>query len=546
LRSPVDTIINPRDWQSWWAHVKDRPIRPNGHLSISQLLFFLGVILSGLMVATMMGTGKMPLAIAGALVLIIVSFGAVLVRQVRLEVLVGWLMIPVILSYPPSKSQIGPLPAPNSVRMFLVAILAGLIFLNPASSEERKSSKTTNFYRAIHVLLLVITGLSAFFVGTDTVGQPGGDWANTVLLIVGAGFVATFFKSPRLILQTMANAARPMAIILGVIAITEYFLGASLYGLAMRVDGLDRRAPGPFYSAEVLGYFFSILAALVLYHASRLEQSRSSKVLNNLALLFCALGTVVTFFRSGWFSLIAVGVVYLAFHLPSLDRIKRFVQWMVLLSPALVLVAALITVTVQDARGSASAIPFLDTLQERLNGDSSQNSAGNRTTLAKSAWLMVEQFPFTGVGFGQYPTQMLRYIPNNLPAEQFEVIYKAYDVSDWQGKVAHNSYVQLVAECGIPALLLLVLTQAMPMFVLFLRRRQLKAEASGYLFLAIAIFASTATSFMSQSMLYYGDAALVWTGLLLGVLMRVADPIQTWNTPELGTNPDDFWSPPPS
>ncbi len=546
MRTSVDTIINPRDWQSWWAHVKNRPLTPNGNLSISQLMFTLGVILSALMVATMMGTGKMPLAIAGALVLILVSFGAVLVRQVRLEVLVGWLMIPVILSYPPSKSQIGPLPAPNSIRMFLVAILAGLIFLNPASSEERKTSRTTNVYRAIHVLLLVITGLSAFFVGSDTVGEPGSDWSNTLLLIVGAGLVATYFKSPRLIIQTMANAARPMAIILGVIAITEYAMGASLYGLAMRVDGLDRRAPGPFYSAEVLGYFFSILTALVLYHNKTFEQSRSSKWLNTLALAFCALGTVVTFFRSGWLSLIAVGLVYLAFHLPSLNRIKRFVQWIVLLSPALVLVAALVAVTMQDARGSQSPIPFLDTISERINGDSSQNSAGNRTTLAKSAWLMVQQFPLTGVGFGQYPTQMLRYIPTNLPAEQFEVIYKAYDVDDWQGKVAHNSYVQLVAECGIPVLLLLLLTQAMPMFVLFARRRQLKTEAPGYLFLAIAIFASTATSFMSQSMLYYGDAALVWTSLLLGVLMRAADSNQTWSAPELGTNPDDFWSPPPS
>jgi O-antigen ligase len=546
LRTPVDTVINPLDWQNWWARVKDRPVTPNGSLSVSKALFIAGVLISAITVAAMMGTGKMPLAIAGALVLIVASFGAVLVRQVRLEVLVGWLMIPVILAYPPSKNQIGPLPAPNSIRMFLVAILAGLIFLNPASTEERKTSRMTKVFRTTQALLIAITGLSAFFVSGDTVGDPRADWANTVLLIVGAGLVATFFKSPRLILQTMANAARPLAIILGLIAIVEYLMGASLYGLAMRVSGLDRRAPGPFYSAEVLGYFFSILAALVLYHASRFEQSRSSKLLNNLALLFCTLGTVVTFFRSGWLSLIAVGLVYLAFHLPSLNRIRRFVQWMVVLSPAFALGIALIAVTVQDTRGTGSPIPFLDTIQERINGDSSQNSAGNRATLAESAWLMVQQYPLTGVGFGQYPTQMLRYIPNNLPAEQFEVIYKAYDVSDWQGKVAHNSYVQLVAECGIPALFLLLLTQIMPIYALFVRRRQLKGDASSYLFLAIAIFASTATSFMSQSMLYYGDAALVWTGLLLGVLIRVADPIQTWNTLELGKGTDDFWSPPPS
>lgn len=546
MRTPVDSFTDVRDWQSWWNRVRNAPIIPNSKLSVSNALFIGLVVLSALLIAVMMGTGKMPLAIAGALVLIVGSFGAVLIRQVRFEVLVGWLMIPVILSYPPSKNQIGPLPGPNSIRMLLVGILAGLIFLNPASSEQRKTSRTTIFFRATHVFLIGITGLSAFFVGRDAVGDPRGDWANTVLLIVGAGLVATFFKSPRLIIQTLANAARPLAIILGLVAITEYLMGASLYGLAMRVDGLDRRVPGPFYSAEVFGYFFSILAALVLYHARRFEQSRSSRLLNNLALVSCAIGTVLTFFRSGWLSLIAVGIVYLAFHLPSANRIKRFVQWLVVLSPAFVLVIALVLVTARDNRGTGSPIPLVDALMERINGDSSQNSAGNRTTLAESAWLMVQEFPFTGVGFGQYPTQMLRYIPTNLPAEQFEVIYKAYDVSDWQGKVAHNSYVQLVAECGIPALMLLLLTQVLPMFALFTRRRQLGNDASGYLFLAIAIFASTATSFMSQSMLYYGDSALVWTSLLLGVLVRVADPVQTWNTPELGTNPDDIWSPPPS
>jgi O-antigen ligase len=124
------------------------------------------------------------------------------------------------------------------------------------------------------------------------------------------------------------------------------------------------------------------------------------------------------------------------------------------------------------------------------------------------------------------------------------VIYKALDASDWQGKVAHNSYVQLVAECGIPTLLLLVLIQVLPIYALWVRRRQFFGRE--LLFLAIAVVASTAVSFMWQSMLYYGEAALVWVALLLGVLMRSADPVTPQMEPEIGTSPDDIWSPPPA
>ena len=533
-----------RDWQSLWARLKDTPVVANSSLTVSRAGFILLVLSSALLVAMMMGTGRMVFAVAGALGIMVVGFGGVLVRQVRLEVLVGWLMIPIILAYPPSKNSIGPFPAPNSVRMFLVALFAGLIFLNPASAEERKSSRMTAVFRITHLLLLLITGLSAAFV-TAPINDPLGDWSNSMLLILMAGLLATFLKAPGMVLQAMTAAARPLAILLGLIAIVEYVLGASIYGIAIRVDGLDRRVPGPFFSAEVLGYFLSILTALVMFHIHRYPQSRASRLLNNTALLFCLIGTVLTFFRSGWFSLLIVWAVYVVFHLPSVERIKRFVQWVVVLSPALVLAAALVVVTINDAGRSASQqLPFVDTLQDRLSGDASQNSAGNRTTLAQSAWLMVQEFPLTGVGYSQYPTQMLRYIPENLPSDQFEVIYKAFSPSDWQGKVAHNSYVQLVAECGIPTLLLLILTQVLPIYALWVRRRQFFGRE--LLFLAIAVVASTAVSFMWQSMLYYGEAALIWVTLLLGVLMRSADPVTPQMEPEIGTSPDDIWSPPPA
>jgi O-antigen ligase len=270
-------------------------------------------------------------------------------------------------------------------------------------------------------------------------------------------------------------------------------------------------------------------------------------LLNTIALLACIIGATLTFFRSSWFSVIVVWLVYFLFHLPSFGQVKRFVQWMVLISPAMLISGALVLVSLPDLQRSGGSSLFVESLTERLSGDASQNSAGNRATLAASAQLMIEDNPWWGVGFGQFPPMMLRYIPKDLPSDQFQVIYNSIEPTDWVGKVAHNSYIQLLAECGIPLFVVFVLAQLLPLFALVVRWRQAKDPKlhASLIFLAMAVIASTAMSFLWQSMLYYAEAGLMWTYLLLGLLMRMSDPVLK---PARGVSKhrETSWTPPPS
>lgn len=70
-------------------------------------------------------------------------------------------------------------------------------------------------------------------------------------------------------------------------------------------------------------------------------------------------------------------------------------------------------------------------------------SAMGRIRAWQVAMRMVEERPFFGVGFGRFQTSYLDFEPNPTPSQL-----------DGHGTlVAHNSYLQIWAECGTPALL---------------------------------------------------------------------------------------------
>jgi O-antigen ligase len=530
----------PRAILGLWQRINSYPLNPSGTLTGSTVLFASLVVMVSVFAAVMIGTGRIFMALSLAILTAGVGFGVVLIQQLRFEVLAGWLMLPLVLIYPLTSNPI------TSVRMYLGSLMGGLIFLNPINPEERMISRLTVLFRVFHVILLVFTLVSAAFV-QEPWNSPVPYWLNTVVPLWVAALLATYIKSPRMLLRQLANVARPLAIILGLIAVVEYVTGTSLYGIPIRIDGLDRRVPGPLVSAEVLGYFLSVLTALILYHRHTEKQNAASRLLNTIALLACIIGATLTFFRSSWFSVIVVWLVYFLFHLPSFGQIKRFVQWMVLISPAMLISVALVLVSLPDLQRSGGSSLFVESLTERLSGNASQNSAGNRATLAASARLMIEDNPWWGVGFGQFPPMMLRYIPRDLPSDQFQVIYNSIEPTDWVGKVAHNSYIQLLAECGIPLFVVFVLAQLLPLFALVVRWRQAKDPKlhASLIFLAMAVIASTAMSFLWQSMLYYAEAGLMWTYLLLGLLMRMSDPVLK---PARGVSKhrETSWTPPPS
>ena len=488
------------------------------HLGLERLDWGLALMLVvvPLGIAALLGLGRVPIAFALLAALCGGAFGVVIVRHATLETILGWSMLPVVLLFPPSRGNLGGLPPINSLRAFLVMALLGLLFLNRPDRAAPKASWFTWIYRAVVVAVLLITFLSAAFVN-NPVNDPLADWATGPLLILAAGIFATFVGSPGTLLERLSQAARPLAFLLMGIAVFEYVQSGSLYGLEMRVRGFDRRVPGPFYSAEVFGYFFSVLAAFVLYHFRRAKNSFDRGV-DLLALAACVIGCALTFFRSSWISLAVVFAADAITHLPPRAWWRRYAANLIVIAP-LVLVA-LIGVVFAASSGIIQG-PLIDAINERLNGDAAQNSASNRNSFAQAAWLMIQSNPWTGSGLYQYPIQLLRgrFIPTDLEPEQFAVIFQNFTGSNLNGNVAHNSFIQLTAEVGIPAAALFAVMTILPLAGLVrfytLRREQFA--------LAATLTAGLLASYLSQSMFYYGPAALIWSGLAFGALIRLGE-----------------------
>jgi hypothetical protein len=473
----------------------------------------------------LMARGALGMGLAIAALVVVGLVGTVLVRRMPIESLAAWLMIPVILLFPPSKSQFGGLPSINSIRTFDILLLIGVLYLNRSRDDLERPSLRTWVFRGLSLLLVLITGASAL-IYNDLTSDSWGTWQTGPLLVLAAGFLGSFLGSPKTLLEKMSEIARPLAFMLCAVAIFEYTTNSSIYGLAFRSLGFDRRPPGPFLAAEVLGYMFSVLAALILFH-KRQVKAPGSALVNNLALVACLVGAVLTFFRSSWLSVLAVLLIDFLLHLPSRRQVGRLIPWIPFLLP-LVAVLAVTTSYVLSSSGIAlDDNPFIDAIFERTNGDSSQNSAGNRDSFARSAYRMIEYAPLTGVGFNQFPINLYRFLPEDIDADQFQTVFQSVDSTTANGNVAHNSFVQLAAECGIPTAIILIALVLYPAASLFRQRN--RPNQKEYFALAMTLLAGLFTSYMSQSMFYYGALALLWSSLAFGALVRRADDEPSWN-----------------
>jgi O-Antigen ligase len=475
--------------------------------------------------ALLMARGALGMGLAIAALVVVGLVGTVLVRRMAIESLAAWLMIPVILLFPPSKSQLGGLPSINSIRTFDILLLIGVLLLNRSRDDLERPSLRTWVFRGLSVVLILVTGASAL-IYNDTTSDALGTWQTGPFLVLAAGFLASFLGSPKTLLEKMSEVARPMAFLLCALTVFEYMTNSSIYGLVFRSNGFDRRPPGPFLAAEVLGYMFSVLAALVLFHKRQVKAPGSGFV-NNMALIACVVGAALTFFRSSWTSVFAVLFIDFLLHLPSRRQIGRAIPWIPFLLPVLAVIAVTIGYVLSSSNTALDNNPFVDAIFERTNGDNSQNSAGNRDSFARSAYKMIGYAPITGVGFNQFPINLFRFLPEDIDADQFVTVFQNVDATTVNGNVAHNSFVQLAAECGIPTAIVLILLVIYPAAALFRQRN--RPNQKEYFALAMTLLAGLFTSYMSQSMFYYGALALLWSSLAFGALVRRADDEPSWN-----------------
>lgn len=138
-----------------------------------------------------------------------------------------------------------------------------------------------------------------------------------------------------------------------------------------------------------------------------------------LFMIFCMCAAVVmTHSRGG---ALALAVTIIALSLRSRHKIGALVLFALLAAPAVYMV--------QDS--------YLDRLSTLKNPEE-EGSANSRIQLAKAAIAMWRDYPLLGVGFG---------------GQNFAATVSQY--LGWRkAAVAHNTYVQLLADCGIFALLI--------------------------------------------------------------------------------------------
>lgn len=266
------------------------------------------------------------------------------------------------------------------------------------------------------VLMILLAGWISVTVVTAVLPDVSGDmygyyWKAIVISVLTTGLVADRGR---------------FRILLVLIAFSIGFLGAKRGLLGLLHGGIRYNdGPGGFMSdnnsfALVLNMILPLLVAIILTEKSRLLRIAAAAiaVLSTMTILF-------TFSRGG---LLTLAVVVPALIWRSRHRVA---------------------VTALIAAGLAGFLfltsdAFTQAYVERAQTISDYHedrSAMGRLNAWQTSWRVFLDYPVFGVG------------PNNL-----EVVHHAYSPEPERFRVSHNAFLQILCECGLPALLLFVST----------------------------------------------------------------------------------------
>jgi probable O-glycosylation ligase (exosortase A-associated) len=213
-------------------------------------------------------------------------------------------------------------------------------------------------------------------------------------------------------------------ILMILIAFSIGFLGAKRGLLGLRFGGARYNdGPGGFMSdnnsfALVLNMVIPLLAGIAM-----VEKEKLLRVAAVVTAVLCAATVLFTFSRGG--------LLTLAFVVPAL--VWRARHRMAVLAVLGLVAAGFFFLTssafTRDYTRRASTISDYE----------EDSSARGRLNAWTTSWRVFLDYPVFGVG------------PNNL-----EVVHPRYSPEPWRFRVSHNAYLQVLAECGLPALALFV------------------------------------------------------------------------------------------
>jgi putative inorganic carbon (HCO3(-)) transporter len=211
----------------------------------------------------------------------------------------------------------------------------------------------------------------------------------------------------------------------------------------------------------------------------------------------------------GCFVLIAATMLA-TFSRGALVGIGALLAWAVLTRrvPLWVLAAGVTTAVLVAALAFTVWRPLLDTAFEQ-KAHIAQNNTASREALWTAALKLTAREPLTGVGPGRYPEEALPLLQNN------QIFLAA--------PVTHNSYLEILSEDGIPALLLFIAYLAGAWTLLRrVQRRAARHDDTDERRLATALQASFVIAIVSATFLSEQLTSPFW--LLGGLAVVLARP----------------------
>jgi O-antigen ligase len=388
------------------------------------------------------------------------------------------------------------------------AVLAFLSFLDTLSSGSLSPAKGVG-------LLLVVAWLGHFSVG----GRGQRDffaehshltwvliafigWGTASLLWatqLGPGLASLSRYAPNMLLLPIAYTAmrtrRDLALVLGAIVLGA--IVAASFGILQPADPTEvvesSRATGTIGDPNELAAV--LLVGLALGAGFLVGRGRSPlmRLAAALAVPLCAAGVFLSLSRGG---LVALGALLIAGTVFA-------GRW------RLAITAMLVAVAVGGIVYFTELAPL--PARERVT---SANGGSGRTDLWTVGWRMVQAHPVTGVGIGNFPAVSANYVLQPGATQRADLIFSSAP------KVTHNTYLEVMAEMGVPGLLLFVaaivtcMGCALKAARIWARRGQASAEA-----LARSVFLGLVGMLSADFFISDMFSKLLWVMLALGPAM---------------------------
>lgn len=309
--------------------------------------------------------------------------------------------------------------------IFAVLVLAWLPTLR---TRRRVSTTDIPLWGFAFVAWCIITSLASRF--------PAEASAHSLRVLGYVVFVviaADRMRNPRTLRRCVVVLLAP-AVFLAALGTYQFLTGSTMAGLGLHPATGSFvtwkgyvQASGVFDHPNVFATYMFTYLCVALGLALFVRSKRTGAVLL-IVVVASAAGLVLSFSRSGWIGFAAAVLVFIA-------RYPRFLKLGVVVIGA---VAALVLLLPKEQ---------VEGLNRRLTPEMDASMMA-RVGAYRTGWRMFTENPVLGVGLGSFYRRFLDY---KVPEARFP---KNYIRGSDSGMEAHSTYLQLLAETGVPGLLL--------------------------------------------------------------------------------------------